>query len=594
MSNYIKALFLVFGIFSFEILGAQSINKITVAELEDHINFLASDSLKGRKPGTPGGKIAAEYIRDQFAESGLTLMGDEGFQYFNVTTSVELGDNNTLEFNGKEAVVGVDFKPMSFTSNLELGAEVVFAGYGMQIDIDSLKWNDYEGIDVEGKWVMVLRSDPEPDNDSSLFISYGGDRDKVLVARDNGATGIIYVSGVSVSKDDKLMGNTFNRVTAAAGIPAINITRVVADSIMGKGKNIVDIEKEIISQNKPNSFPVDTRVVASLELNRVEVKTQNVIATIEGSDPELKKEYIVIGAHYDHLGMGGPGSGSRMPDTIAVHNGADDNATGVAAVIELAEMLNSEKDNLRRSVIFMAFGAEEMGLLGSQYFTNEPLVDIGNIVAMVNFDMIGRLDSTKRTIMIAGTGTAEQMESLLLDYEKSSSLKFSHSPEGYGASDHASFYGSGVPVLMIFTGAHQDYHTPFDDVDLINYGGAKEVVDFSYSIIMDFVNRDNKLTYKEAGASKKKTRTGGLKVKFGIMPDFTSTENDGLGVGGVTAGGPAHVGGMKKGDKIIAIEGMPVTNIYDYMARLKKLKPGQTVTVDIIRNGEKQILMILL
>ena len=292
--------------------------------------------------------------------------------------------------------------------------------------------------------------------------------------------------------------------------------------------------------------------------------------------------------------MGGPGSGSRMPDTIAIHNGADDNATGVAAVIELAEKLNSEKTKLRRSVIFMAFGAEEMGLLGSQFFTNEPLVDMGDIVAMINFDMIGRLDSAKRTLMIAGTGTAEQMENILLDYEKSSSLKFSHSPEGYGASDHASFYGSGVPVLMFFTGAHQDYHTPYDDVDLLNYAGEKDVIDFAYSIIMDIVNRDNKLTYKEAGPPKKKTRTGGLKVKFGIMPDFTSTENDGLGVGGVTAGGPASIAGMKKGDKIVAIEGMPVTNIYDYMARLKKLKPGQRISVDIIRNGKKQILMILL
>ncbi len=594
MSKYIKISFLVFGIFSFGILGAQSINEITVEELEDHIDFLASDSLKGRKPGTAGGKIAAEYIRDQFKENGLVLMGEDGFQYFNVTTSVELGDNNTLKFNDVKSVASTDFKPMPFTSNTELKAEVVFAGYGIQIDEDSLKWNDYEGMDVEGKWVMVLRGDPEPENDSSLFISYGGDRDKVLVARDNKAAGIILVSGGNVIKDDKLMGNTFNRVTASAGIPAINITRALANSIIGEERTIIDIENEIISEKKSISFPVSGLLNASTELKRVEVETQNVVAIIEGNDPELKDEYVIIGAHYDHLGMGGPGSGSRMPDTIAIHNGADDNATGVAAVIELAEKLNSEKTKLRRSIIFMAFGAEEMGLLGSQFFTNEPLVDMGDIVAMINFDMIGRLDSAKRTLMIAGTGTAEQMENLLLDYEKSSSLKFSHSPEGYGASDHASFYGSGVSVLMFFTGAHQDYHTPYDDVDLLNHAGEKDVIDFAYLIIMDIVNRNDKLTYKEAGPPKKKTRTGGLKVKFGIMPDFTSTENDGLGVGGVTAGGPASIAGMKKGDKIVAIEGMPVTNIYDYMARLKKLKPGQRISVDIIRNGEKQILMILL
>lgn len=595
MSKYIKVLFFVFGIFSFEILGAQSINEITVEELEGHVYFLASDSLRGRKPGTPGGKIAAEYIRDQFKENGIALLGNDGFHYFNVTTSVELGENNSLKFIDEEAVVGVDFKPMPFTSNAELEAEVVFAGYGMQVDHDSLQWDDYEGLDVEEKWVMVLRGDPEPDNDTSLFISYGSDRDKVLVARDNKAAGIIFVSGVKVSKEDKLIGNTFNRVTATAGIPAINISRALANKIIAGEKTIADIEEEIIREKKTVNFSAPAIVTAFTELNRVDVETQNVIAIIEGNDPELKHEYIVIGGHYDHLGMGGQGSGSRMPDTIAVHNGADDNASGTAAIIELAEKLNSEKSNLRRSVIFMAFGAEEMGLLGSQFFTSDSLINMSDIVAMLNFDMIGRLDSTKRTLLIGGTGTAEQMEALLAEYEKDSYLNFNHSPEGYGASDHASFYGAGVPVLFFFTGAHQDYHTPLDDADMLNYSGEKEILDFTYPIVLDLINRDDKLVYKEAGAPKKKARVGGgLKVKFGIMPDFTSTENDGLGVGGVTAGGPAHIAGMLKGDKIVAIEGMPVTNIYDYMARLKKLKPGQRVSVDIIRNGEKQILMILL
>ena len=595
MSKYIKALFFVFGIFSYEIIDAQSINEITVDELEGHVYFLASDSLKGRKPGTPGGKIAAEYIRDQFKESGIALLGDDGFHYFNVTTSVEIGGNNTLKVNDEGAIVGADFKPMPFTSNAELEADVIFVGYGMQFEHDSLKWNDYEGLDVEGKWVMVLRGDPEPDNDTSLFISYGSDRDKVLTARDNKASGIIFVSGVNISEEDKLMGNTFNRVTATAGIPAVNITRALANKIIAGENTISDIEEEIITEKKSVSFLIPTIVIASTELKRVEVETQNVVAIIEGNDPELKHEYIVVGGHYDHLGMGGTGSGSRMPDTIAIHNGADDNASGTAAIIELAEKLSSEKDNLRRSVIFMAFGAEEMGLLGSQFFTSDSLIDMSDVVAMLNFDMIGRLDSTKRTLLIGGTGTAEQMETLLAVHEKGSSLNFNHSPEGYGASDHASFYGAGVPVLFFFTGAHQDYHTPLDDADMLNYGGEKEILDFTYPIVLDLINREDKLVYKEAGPSKQKAKVGrGLKVKFGIMPDFTSTENDGLGVGGVTAGGPAHIAGMLKGDKIVAIEGMPVTNIYDYMARLKKLKPGQRVSVDIIRNGEKQILMILL
>lgn len=595
MNYYVKAIFIILGVMLFELLYSQS-NDITVKELEEHVYFLASDSLQGRKPGTLGGKIAAEYIRDNFIGDGLSLMGKDGFQYFYVTTSVEPGENNKFLFNSLEAKFDIDFNLMPFSSNNEIEAEVVFAGYGIEMDHDSVKWNDYNNLDVEGKWVMVLRADPEPENDSSLFISFGGDRDKVLTARDKKAVGIIFVNGVNSSTDDKLVGSRFSRVTASAGLPAINITRSLADSILGGDRNIADIEKEIIDSKQTIGFTTPSTIVVSTDLKRVEVQTQNIVAVIEGNDPELKNEYVVIGAHYDHLGMGGHGSGSRNPDTIAVHNGADDNASGVAAIIELAEKLNSEKDKLRRSVIFMAFGAEEMGLLGSQFFTNEPTIGLKDVILMVNFDMVGRFDNDKRSLMIAGTGTAEQMVEILRKHEENANMSFNHSPEGYGASDHASFYGAGIPVLFFFTGAHQDYHTPDDDADKINYEGEKEIIDFAYPLIVEIINSDDKLVYKEAAPVAKKVGSGrgGLKVKFGIMPDFTSTENDGLGVGGITAGGPAHGGGMLKGDKIIAIEGMPVTNIYDYMARLKKLNPGQRVSVDIVRDGEKKILMLQL
>ena len=595
MTYFVKSIFIILGVMLFEVLSAQS-SDVTVKELEEHVYFLASDSLQGRKPGTPGSKIAAEYIRYNFIKDGLSLMGEDGFQYFSVTTSVEPGKENKFLFNGGEAIFEKDFNLMPFSSNNELEAEVVFAGYGIEMDHDSVVWNDYNNLDVEGKWVMVLRADPEPENDSSLFISYGVDRDKVLTARDKKAAGIIFVNGVNSSADDKLMGSTFSRITASAGLPAINITRALADSILGGERNIADIEKEIIESKQTKGFLTSSTIVVSTELKRVEVQTQNIVAIIEGNDPELKNEYIVIGAHYDHLGMGGHGSGSRNPDTIAAHNGADDNASGVAAIIEIAEKLNSEKDKLRRSVILMAFGAEEMGLLGSQFFTKEPTIGLKDVILMVNFDMVGRFDNDKRTLMIAGTGTAEQMDEILSRHEENANMSFNHSPEGYGASDHASFYGAGIPVMFFFTGAHQDYHTPDDDADKINYKGEKEIIDFAYPLIFEVINSDDKLVYKEAAPTTKKIGRGrgGLKVKFGIMPDFTSAENDGLGVGGVTAGGPADGGGMLKGDKITAIEGMPVTNIYDYMARLKKLNPGQRVSVDIVRDGEKKILMLQL
>ncbi|MAZ93288.1 MAG: hypothetical protein CMF58_02635 [Lentimicrobiaceae bacterium] len=591
-----RFLAIILGLIYYTNLTCQNQSECTVKEIKEHVYFLASDSLKGRKPGTEGGRIAADYIRNDLIKSGLKPIGNDGFQYFSVTTSVETGDSNHLIINGYNAALDVDFKPMNFSTNTSITADVIFAGYGIEVDHDSLKWNDYNGLDVEGKLVMVLRGDPEPDDDSSLFISYGNDRDKVLSAKDRNAVGIIFVNGKNSSLEDNLVKNTSDRVTASAGLPAINITRAMADSIIGNGNSILDIENEIIIKKKNIGFDTQNSIDIVTDLRRREVNTQNVIAIIEGADEKLKDEYVIIGAHYDHLGMGGHGSGSRDPDTIAIHNGADDNASGVAAILEIAEKLYSERGELRRSIIIMAFGAEEMGLLGSQFFTTEPLIDLDNIVLMVNFDMVGRFDNQTRSLMISGTGTAEQMEDILSYHEKNTDMNFAHSPEGYGASDHASFYGAGVPVMFFFTGAHDDYHTPKDDAHKINYEGEREIIDFAYPIIVEVANSDDRLTYKESGVKAEQSGRGrsGLKVKFGIMPDFASTENNGLGVGGVTPDGPAYVAGMKKGDRIIAIEGMPVTNIYDYMARLKKLKPGQRVSVDIMRDGSKKILMIIL
>lgn len=578
------------------VISAQTENEIKVQELKDHVYYLASDSLKGRKPGTEGGKLAAEYIRDEFIKAGLEPIGDNGFQYFDVILNVEAGTNNTLEIEHEKFELEKDFYPGSFSSNGTVETEVVFAGFGLDVDHDSIQWNDYENLNVGGKLVLVLRGDPEPDNNESLFISYAGIRDKALTARDNKAAGVLFVKGSQFGNDTVLKDASFSRVTADVGIPVLNISRNVADKILSKNdKTIESTEKLIISEKKQGGFSCETKIKISTDLKRITAKTQNVVAIIKGNDPVLRDEFIIIGAHFDHLGMGGWGSGSRMPDTSAVHNGADDNASGTAGIIELAERLSSDSKSFKRSVVIMAFGAEEMGLLGSQFFVSNPVVDLKDVKAMINFDMIGRLDPEKNSVMVAGTGTAVELDSLLSEYEENSDLKFGHSPEGYGASDHASFYASGVPVMFFSTGAHEDYHTPFDDADKVNYEGEKKILDYTYPIIIELINRDDHLTYQEAGPRKKTTGYGrGLKVKLGIMPDFTSSENDGLGVGGVTNGGPASKAGMEKGDKIVAIDGMEIANIYDYMNRLKKLKPGQTISVDIIRNNEKKVLVVVL
>jgi hypothetical protein len=336
-------------------------------------------------------------------------------------------------------------------------------------------------------------------------------------------------------------------------------------------------------------------VNASAEIIQKKALTENVVGMIEGTDPVLKDEYIVIGGHYDHLGFGGPGSGSRMPDTVAVHNGADDNASGTAMVIELAGKLAAEKNRLKRSVIFIAFSGEEMGLLGSKYFTDHSPVDMKKIKAMFNFDMVGRFDKEKNSISISGTGTSLEGDSIIRMYEKQLPFTVTHSPDGYGPSDHASFYASNIPVFYFTTGAHTDYHTPFDDADKLDYGKEKEIGDFSYNIIMNIDNLPKALTFHESGKKESAGRGGRrMKVTLGIMPDFAGTEKKGLRVDGVTKDAPADKGGMLKGDIIISINGMTVGNIYEYMSRMGKLKQGQTISVEVIRKEKNVVLIIQL
>jgi len=573
-------------------LGTQAQTEITVPELQEHVYFLASDSLKGRYPGTPEGKIAATYIRDQFSAAGLELAADDGFQYFHVVTNVIAGDNK-LSVGDYSAVLNESFAPFAYTKNARIDAEVVFAGYGFDINNKSIIWNDYTDMDVTDKWVMILRGDPEIDSAESRYVNYSGDRDKALTARDKGAAGVLLVSGINYDEKDQLVSLNFDKTHSSAGLPIIHIKRDVANLILeSHGKKIEELEKELNHHRAPLSFATEVSVFAKTEIIHERVQTQNDIGIVMGNDPVLQDEYIVIGAHYDHLGFGGPESGSRAIDTVAIHNGADDNASGVAGIIELAERFAISGNN-KRSLIFVAFGAEELGLLGSKYFITNSPVNKNDITAMVNFDMIGRLDLDKPGIMIGGTGTAVESEALLnnLSHEN---LKLSYSPEGFGPSDHAAFYAENIPVFFISTGAHTDYHTPADDAELLNYEGEKIVLDWSYKLINELANRDTSLSFQEAGPKKRARHGYRLKVTLGIMPDFTSEIDNGLGVGGVRSDGPADKGGMKKGDIIVALDGKPVNNIYDYMNRLKKLEPGQITTVDVIRDGEKIVLIIQL
>ncbi|PKP53163.1 MAG: hypothetical protein CVT92_05460 [Bacteroidetes bacterium HGW-Bacteroidetes-1] len=572
-------------------LQAQQL-QFSKATLQKNLYFLASDSLKGRFPGTAEDKIAVSFIRNYFESNHLILPEENGLQPFTVTTSVEASSENSLAINTTNGVYGTDFSLYTFSSNTTLSADVVFTGFGMSIETDDFQWNDYENLDVKDKWVLVLKGDPEPENNDSRFIPFADTRTKTLFARDKGAKGILFIGGSKNNPSDELAPLLFERAVVSAGIPAIDIKKVWAEShLLGNEMTIDSLEKLIIAGGKPYQFSLNSKVTATTSLVRNDVTTYNIIGILVGSDPVLKDEYVVIGAHYDHLGMGGQGSGSRMPDTIAAHIGADDNASGTTGVMELAAMLSKNQVQLKRSVLFVLFGAEEMGLLGSRHFVKNLPLSKEKVVAMLNLDMIGRLNE-KSAVAIGGTGTAKEIDSLLTNVAKKGNLQLSFSPEGFGASDHASFYAENIPVMFFSTGAHSDYHTPLDSPDKINYDGMIQVLELVGDVAIAIANSDEQLNFTEAGPKERATGRRGFKVTLGIMPDFTSNSTDGLGVGGVTKGGPADRGGMLKGDKITGINGMPVGTIYDYMNRLKQLKPGQRVNVDVERNNEKMILIV--
>jgi len=574
------------------LLFAQYSPEINASDLQKQIGVLASDSLKGRKPGTPEDAVTSAYIRDCFRQAGLKLLFEDGFQKFEIVADVKSGDKNTLTFDGFSAQPGVDFTPLSFSSSASLSASVVFAGYGFDLDLDSLKWNDYKGIDVKGKWAIILRGDPEPEKANSAFLAYGQERSKVLTAKDKGAAGILLVSPSDIEKTDVIMHMQYDKSPSDAGIPVFSISRAVADKLLSSmNYTVATLESEIKENHNPVSLYLEPVVTATSDVVKTRVTAQNIVGMIEGNDAVLKNEYIVIGAHVDHLGMGGEGSGSRTPDEIAVHNGADDNASGTAGVIEVAHKLYSNRANLKRSFVFVAFTGEEMGLLGSKEFVNKPPIDLKKVNAMINMDMIGRLNPESNTISIGGTGTSVEADSILKILESDRPFKISHSPDGYGPSDHASFYSENLPVFYFSTGAHGEYHTPQDDIDKIDFAGEVNILNMVYDLA-EMLSGGERLTFREAG-SKQAARYGrNMKVTLGIVPDMVSNDNNGLRVDGVRKGGVAEGAGIIKGDRIVSIDGQPVTNIYDYMARLGKLKPGQVASVEIIRKDVKQILIV--
>ena len=565
--------------------GLNGTSDISEKDIMEHIRFLSDDKRAGRYPGTRGSKDVIAYLINQLKSYGVQPAGEGSSfkQTFSILDSVKIGRNNSLKINDRPLNIEKDYIPLWFSGNSSVSAEVVFAGYGINLITDSLVWNDYKDLNVDGKWVMVMRHSPERENPHSIYAPHSDLHKKMIEARDRGAAGIIFISQV---EDSTLIPFKYIPGYSKSGIPAIQINNEVADDILNSvGSSRKIIQDKMNNNLKPESFKISNiKISANVELKNIYSRAANVIGKIVSRNHKYRDEYVVIGAHFDHLGYGGPGSGSLKPDTNAIHNGANDNASGTAGLLELAHKLQNNRQLLKRSILLIGFDAEERGLLGSKYFIQNPTVEKSNIVTMINMDMIGKMKDS--TVVIGGVGTSPIFEKILDSLSIDSGLKFEFNQAGYGPSDHASFYSENIPVLFFFTGDYDNnYHLPEDDWQSINLKGERQILNVIHNLVIDISRQNLKPSFTLAGPKKQQTQRNNNKIKLGIIPHYGGTI-DGLKIDKIyDPNGPAARAGIRSGDIIKSINKKPVKDIYEYMKRIKDLKKGQSVSMDIKRDG---------
>lgn len=628
-------------------------NLPSVERLRAHVEYLAADKLAGRLTASPGADLAAKYIAREFSRYGLRrsighdtpgmsiLEADSPNRYlqkFPYVARAELGKNNLFFVKPRRAEdalqfkVGEDWLPLGFSSNAEVrGAEAVFVGYG--ISSPELKYDDYSVSSAKGRIAIVFAGTPEGDNPHGQFAQAGQVRFKVAAARGAGARALLIIANAEKLREDRLAQLSYDN-SGEAGIPVLVVSRQTAAKILGGYITDLGIFEKAadsrgLQSNNGDGYTVARRlrqptshnIDLSVDVLRREVPAYNVIGILDGSDPTLKNEAIVIGAHYDHLGLGGYGSLAARPGEI--HHGADDNASGVAGLLELARILSAERP--RRTIVFAAFSGEEEGLLGSNYYVNHPIVPLANTVAMINLDMIGRMKSNK--LIVGGMGTAQEWRDILPRanlHSQPMSLAEVASPsrtpgkvtavvgtngqmtsaivhtqrfdltlneDGFGPSDHSSFYAKQIPVLFFWTGTHEDYHKPSDTAEKINYDDEALIVGLIGRVVRELDHSDKRPAYLVA-KSESTGRSTGFRVYLGTIPNYADS-SDGLLLDGVRDDSPAAKAGLKAGDKIVKLAGRDVKNVYDYTAALGEMKADQEYEVELLRAGERVTLKII-
>jgi len=560
----------------------------------DDVKFLASQKMKGRGTGTPELEKAAAYIAEHFRAFGLQpIDGRSYYQAFHVTTNASLGPDNRFAYaaagNRVKLSFPEDFTPFNFSARAKMSGPVVFAGYG--ITAPEYNYDDYKGIDADGKIVLILRHEPQEFDEKSVFAGkiytqHAQYWSKASNAKMHGACGVILINDRAAHPGEADDLEKFAAVAGPgdAGIPFVQIRSDLADRWFAlAGKNSEEIQKGIDQdlQSRSFAFPDTLTVDANLDVERV-VKT---VHNVAGYLPGQTDEYLVIGAHYDHLGLGEQYS---LAPSLAgtVHPGADDNASGTAGVIELARWFSSQPRQ-KRGILFLTFAGEELGLLGSSFYVNHPLFPLSKEVVMINMDMIGRLRDGK--VFIGGVGTGTTLKKLLEEVVPKYNLHADYSEAGYGSSDHTSFTTKQVPVLFFFSGLHADYHKPSDTWDKIDAPDAAKLLQMIAEVSEDLREAPDRPLFvrvKEPGHGEgiagSASGGGGYGPYFGSIPDFGETTK-GVKFADVREDSPAAKAGFKAGDILVEFDGKPIQNLYDFTYALQAKKPGDVVKVKVMR-----------
>lgn len=594
-----------FSLLSLLVVGLASVGRAQLAmepsrtlvwekQLQSYIKALASDSMEGRRTGTRGNMIAARYISDRFAEFGLVRpqgKGMEGyFHPFEYTTGIDAGERNSAslwpEGNSRQATnpqrmeleMGKDFVPLGFSEAGTVSGEIVFVGYG--IAAPELNYDDYAGIDARGKIVLMMRYSPDGTNPHGEFASHAAFARKVIVAREHGAAGMIVID--PPADDDALVPMRLDRSFTNAGIVAVSMRGSIFDYLRDpRGRRLAQVQRAIDSTKSPASFVAPGEHAAlTVSLKVLKAMVPNVVGILPGADPKLREEFVVIGAHFDHLGRGGEGSLGTGDSSI--HYGADDNGSGTAGLLALAEHFARTHSN-RRSIIFAAFNGEEEGLLGSAALVANPPFLLDKVIAMINMDMIGRLDSN--ALVVQGIGTSPVWRGVV-DSINHGRFDLSLMDDGYGPSDHTSFYLKEIPVIFFFTGNHRDYHRPSDTWEKINYPGTARVIDLVADITDWLTAYPERLPFTKTQNSAARSSMG-FRVYVGTIPDY-AYDGKGVRLSGVAQGGPAEKGGLQEGDIIIRMGTKEINNIYDYTYALGEFRPKQHVEIEFLRAGSSK------